>query len=51
MLHAFVAVTQILPPDTPDVAVMLAVPCPESIIHPAGSVHVYVDAPLTGTTE
>jgi len=34
------AVTQILPPETPTETFIEVVPCPLTIVHPAGTVHV-----------
>jgi hypothetical protein len=48
--HRFVAVTQILP-DDPGVAFIPVVPCPEFIVHPAGTVHVYDAALATAGIE
>ena len=44
--HTFPAVTVILPfcPTAPVVTVAAIVPCPEVMLHPAGTVHVYVVA-------
>jgi hypothetical protein len=47
MLQAFVAVTHMVPFVLPDVTVMVAVPCPEAIVQPVGTVHVYEEAPGT----
>ena len=35
-----VAVTQIFPPDVPEVAMMAVLPCPEVMVHPDGTVHI-----------
>ena len=50
-LHELVAVTQTLPFEFPAVTSMAAVPCPELIVHPEGTFHVYETAPGTGVTE
>ncbi len=44
--HVFPAVTVIFPfwPAEPVVTVAIRVPCPPVIVHPAGTVHVYVVA-------
>lgn len=47
MPQALLAVTQRLPPALPDVTTILSVPCPEVIVHPLGTVHVYDAAPGT----
>lgn len=38
--QAFEAVTEIVPPAVPAVTEMLVVPCPELIVHPAGTCQV-----------
>ena len=38
--QALLAVTHILPPDEPDVTLTEVVPCPLTIVHPTGTVHV-----------
>jgi hypothetical protein len=48
LLQVFVAVTQTLPLPEPAVTLILSVPCPELMIQPVGSVHVYNVAPATG---
>lgn len=48
--HAFEAYTLTVPPAVPDVTVMVLVSWPETIIHPAGTLHVYDVAPATATT-
>jgi hypothetical protein len=47
----FVAVTHRLPPVVPDTTSMVLVPCPEEMVHPAGTVQVYETAPATGCME
>ena len=51
MLHALVAVTQMVPFVFPEVTVIVAVPCPEAMVQPVGTVHVYEEAPGTAATE
>lgn len=45
------AVTVTLPPAIPEVAVMDVVPCPDVMVQPAGTPHVYVVADATGLIE
>ena len=45
------AVTDIDPEADPKVTFMLVVPCPEVMVEPVGTVHVYVDAPVTALIE
>ena len=45
------AVTEMLPAALPDVTVMDMVPCPAVMVHPAGTVHVYDEAPGTAVIE
>jgi hypothetical protein len=40
MPHELVAVTQILPPEVPDVTIILVLPWPEVMLHPVGTVQV-----------
>lgn len=49
--QVFDAVTQMFPPVAPKVTVILVVPCPELMVAPPGTVHVYDVAPLTGLIE
>jgi hypothetical protein len=49
--HAFESYTQMLPPEVPALAVMDMVPCPETMVHPAGTDHLYPVTPATGATE
>lgn len=51
MLQALVAVTHTVPLVVPEVTVMVLVPCPAAMVHPAGTVQVYDDAPGTLATE
>jgi hypothetical protein len=45
----FVAATVIVPPAVPAAAIKVAVPCPEVMVHPFGTVQVKVN-PATGAT-
>jgi hypothetical protein len=45
-----VAVTQTLPATVPAFTVILLLPCPELMIHPEGTDHVYETAPFTEDT-
>ena len=51
--QVFPAVTVIFPfcPAEPVVKLILVVPCPPVIVHPVGTVHVYVVAPDTAAIE
>jgi hypothetical protein len=49
--QVFVAVTQTLPAVVPQFTIIDVVPCPETIVAPAGTVHVYEVAPLTAVME
>lgn len=48
--QTFTADTQMLPPTDPAVTVMLFEPCPDVMVHPVGTLHVYDTAPFTGST-
>jgi hypothetical protein len=49
--HVFEAVTLTVPPEEPVVTDIVAVPAPELIVHPAGTVQLYEVAPETSDTE
>ena len=51
--QVFPAVTVTFPfcPSVPVVTVILVVPCPPVIVHPIGTVHVYIVAPNTAAIE
>jgi hypothetical protein len=51
MPQALVAVTQMFPLAVPAVATILVLPCPEVMVHPVGTVHVYETAPFTEEME